>query len=86
MSQHDDFTDSLSSDSESLRPLSESDGVPDRLHDTDSSLKRHSMRSASPSCDNPRKDILPGNARASRTQVVIVVGPPGYVMFNIRLS
>lgn len=44
------------------------------------------MKSPSPPGDNLRKDILRGGGRASRTQVVIVVGPPGCVVSDFVFS
>ena len=44
------------------------------------------MKSPSPPGDDLRKDILRGGGRASRTQVVIVVGPPGYVVSDFGFS
>jgi hypothetical protein len=77
----DDFTESLSSESESLHYLSVSDAGPVQVQGMD---ERHSMRAVSHSGDNLRKDIPVGGRRASRTQVVVVVGPPGYAMYNLR--
>jgi len=71
----DDITESFSSESDS--PYHQSVTESGALLD-----ERHSMRAASPGGDNLRKKTSQSRGRASRTQVVIVVGPPGYAMFN----
>ena len=75
----DDFTESLSSESDSPHHPSDAGSVLALGVD-----ERHSIRAASHSGHNLRKDISLGGSRASRTQVVIVVGPPGYAIYNLR--
>ncbi|KAF4623556.1 hypothetical protein D9613_002054 [Agrocybe pediades] len=76
----DDYPDSISSQSDSAYMSSMSASSP-RMHSTlDLNIYEHSNISHSPSSqsrDGLRKVVLRSRSRVSRTQAVIVVGPPG---------
>ena len=76
--QNDDITDSVSSESESPRlpsvPPEPNSTIPPTNELEHQSNTSHSGGSG----DSLRREILQGRSRASNTQAVIVVGPPGY--------
>ncbi|PPQ67388.1 hypothetical protein CVT25_005967 [Psilocybe cyanescens] len=77
---HDDYQESVSSRSDSPYNNSVSTSSPRALAFTESSLYDHSTSMSSPSLHSGealRKVILRSRSRVSRTQTVIVVGPPG---------
>jgi len=85
--QIDDMTDSLSSESESPRLPSVPPELNPMIPPTTSEPEYQSSTSHSGnSGDSLRREILQGRSRASNTQAVIVVGPPGYIQSITLLS
>jgi len=83
----DDYPDSVSSQSDSVYVSSMAGTSSPVVHSTlESNTYEQSNVSHSPSTqsrDGLRKVVLRSRSRVSRTQAVIVVGPPGQVSFFV---